>query len=422
MNGHWVHTWASTPQPTEPDDLPPVPFTRDGLVLADCTLRQSIRASVGGRRVRLRISNAYGGSVLPVTMASVALPAAVALPAGGRAGRRARDGDGGRDGRAGDGVAAIQPDTARMLTFDGRASVDIPAGAQAVCDPLDFAIAPRSNLSVTIYLAEGLASTAVTSHPGSRTTSFVVSGNHVRHADLPGAAPVEHWYFLSGLEVWSRPGTAAAVMLGDSLTDGRGSTTDGNDRWPDRLLDRLQACRDTADVAIVNQGVGGNRVLLDGVGRCALGRVDRDVLAHSGMAWLLVFEGANGAAQRRVADDLVGAYDQIVRRAQAKGILAYGGTITPFGGHPDFDDPAGVRDAARRAVNDWIRTSRRFDAVVDFDRAARDPGNPGRLLPAFDSGDHLHLNPAGYKALADAVPARLFRRRIPSTRDGTDRG
>lgn len=393
MNGHWVDSWVSMPQLTEPGNLPPAPFLQENLVFADSTLRQTIHTSVGGQQMRLRFSNAFGGAALPITAASVA------LPAGGQA-----------------GVSAIQPGTSRPITFDGRASVSIPVGAQIVSDPLSFPVAPRTNLTVTIYLAEGQASTNITSHPGSRTTSYMIAGNHVQDPDLAGAAHVDHWYFLSGLEVWSKAGTAAAVMLGDSLTDGRGSTTNGNDRWPDQLLDLLHAHPATAEVAIVNQAAGGNRVLNDGLGPNALGRIDRDVLAQSGVSWLFVFEGVNDIgtaaattdAQKQVADDLIGAFNQIVRRAHTQGILVYGATITPFGGNTGYDDPAGIREATRQTVNEWIRTSGRFDAVVDFDKVARDPANPRQLLPAYDVGDHLHFNPTGYQALADAVPAGLF--------------
>jgi lysophospholipase L1-like esterase len=391
--GQWVDSWVSMPQLTEPGNLPPAPFTQDNLVLADSTLRQTIHVSVGGRRVRLRLSNAFGGVALPVTAASVA------LPAGGQA-----------------GVSAIQPATSQPLTFGGRAQVVIPVGAQAVSDPLEFPVAAQSNLTVTLYLAQGQASNDITSHPGSRTTSYMLAGNHVRDADLPAATHVDHWYFLSGLEVWARATTAAAVMLGDSLTDGRGSTTNGNNRWPDQLLARLQGNRASADVAVVNQAAGGNRVLNDGLGPNALARLDRDVLAQSGARWLVVFEGVNDigtaaatqAAQTAVADELRFAYDQIVTRAHALGIRVYGATLTPFGGNTGYDDAEGTREAARQAVNQWIRTSHRFDAVIDFDQAVRDPANPRQLLPTADVGDHLHLNPDGYKLLADAVPARLF--------------
>jgi lysophospholipase L1-like esterase len=257
----------------------------------------------------------------------------------------------------------------------------------------------------------------ITSHPGSRTTSYMVAGNHVGDENLAGAASVAHWYFLSGAEVWSRPATAAVAIVGDSLTDGRGSTTNGNDRWPDQLFTRLRSIPDTSGVAVLNQGLGGNRVLNDGLGPNVLARLDRDVLAQSGVKWLIVFEGVNDigtadpteAAQKQVAANLIAAYQQIITRAHALGIRVFGATITPFGGNAGYDDPQGLREAARQTVNQWIRTSHKFDAVLDFDRAARDPANPRQILPSFDSGDHLHLNPAGYQALADAVPASPFR-------------
>ena len=303
------------------------------------------------------------------------------------------------------------------MTFHGKASVMVPAGAQVVTDPLMFELAPRSNLAVTMYLAEGQASNTTTSHPGSRTTSYLLAGNHVRADDLPRATSTDHWYFLSGLEVWSGPTTWAVVMLGDSLTDGRGSTTNMNDRWPDQLLQRLQGDPHTRDVAVLNQAAGGNRVLNDGPGPNALARLDRDVLAQSGVAWLFVFEGVNDigtaeateTAQKKVADDLVTAYDQIIVRAHAHQIRVYGATLLPFGGNTAYDDPTGYRERARLSVNAWIRTSRRFDAVIDFDIATRDPTDPFQLLPGIDDGDRLHLNPTGYRILAEAIPATLFR-------------
>lgn len=388
----WVHSWVSAPQPTEPENLPPAPFTRDGLVLADATLRQTIRTSVGGPRLRLRFSNAFGGAALPLTAVSVA------SPAGGRA-----------------GVAAVEPGSVRPVTFHGRSSAVVPAGAQLVSDPVDFAVPPRANLTVTVHLARGLALPGVTSHPGSRTTSHLLAGDHVTARELPGATATDHWYFLSAVEVPAPGEPAALVLLGDSLTDGRGSTTNVNDRWPDRLLDRLHAAPATRNVALLNQGIGGNRVLDDGIGPGVLARLDRDVLALPGIRWLILFEGVNDigtaeptrAAQDRVVEELVAGYRQIVLRAHARGIRVYGATLSPFGGN-EYDDPAGHRETARQAVNRWIRTRGRFDAVLDFDRAVRDPARPGRLLPGYDVGDQLHLNPTGYQALADAVPVALF--------------
>ncbi|MGW6013710.1 SGNH/GDSL hydrolase family protein [Streptomyces sp. NPDC055210] len=394
---HWVNTWTAMPQLSEPGNMPPPPFTEERAVLVDTTLRQTVRVSTGGGRVRLRFSNAFGDTALPLTAVSVA------LPLGGRA-----------------GVSAVEPGSPRRVTFAGRASATVPVGAQLVSDPLDFGLAPGSVLTVTAYLAEGQPSTALTSHPGSRTTSYLQKAGHAdrtRDLDLPGATAVNHWYLLSDVEVLSGPGTAAVAVLGDSLTDGRGSTTNGNDRWTDRLLDRLRAHPATDGVAVLNQAAGGNRVLNDGLGPNVLARLDRDVLSRSGVSWLVVFEGVNDlgtaaatpTAQRSVTTELIAAYEQIVVRAHAQGIRVYGATLTPFGGNAMYDDPEGRRESSRQEVNSWIRTSGRFDAVVDFDRAVRDPADPRRLRSALHDGDWLHLNPEGYRVLAAAVPLRLFR-------------
>ncbi len=391
----WVNTWSAMPQLTEPGNMPPAPFTGERAVLVDTTLRQTVRVTTGGDRVRLRFSNAFGGSALPLTAVTVA------LPLGGQA-----------------GVGAIEPGTSRTVTFSGRESTTVPVGAQVVSDPLDFTLKPGTNLTVTAYLAEGQASLALTSHPGSRTTSYLRHGDHTEDTDLPGATPTNHWYLLSDVEVLSRAATTAVAVLGDSLTDGRGSTTNGNNRWPDQLFDRLQQRPGTRHIAVVNQAAGGNRVLNDGLGPNALARLDRDILAHSAVEQLIVFEGVNDlgtaeatpAAQQRVTADLIAAYEQIIVRAHAQGIRVHGATLLPFGGNTPYDDTAGHREAARQAVNTWIRTSGRFDTVLDFDRAVRDPDNPRRLLPGLHDGDWLHLNPEGYRILAEAVPTRLLRR------------
>ncbi len=391
---HWIASWTAAPQRCEPADLPPPPFTRDGAVLPDSTLRQTARVSAGGRRIRLRFSNAYGATELALARACVALPG---------------------DGRA--GARSIAAGTSRTVTFGGRVAAVIPAGAQMVSDPLDFPLTAGASVTVTAHLAAGQqARGGITSHPGSRTTTHLLAGNHVDDEDLAGAVAVDHWYFLSGIEVWSGA-AGAAVMLGDSLTDGRGSTTNGNDRWPDQLFARLRSRGDTGRIAIVNQGIGGNSVLRDGVGPGVLARLDRDVLAVSGARWLVLLAGVNdigtapaaGTAQRQVTADLITAYEQIVVRAHALDLRVYGATLTPFGDSEAYDDPRGHREAARQAVNEWIRASRRFDAVIDSDLAVRDPLRPRRVRSSLDDGDHLHLNPAGYQALASAVPASLFR-------------
>ncbi|MDQ1295376.1 MAG: hypothetical protein QG608_3261 [Actinomycetota bacterium] len=390
----WINTWVSMPQLTETHNLPPAPFTGTNQVLVNSTLRQTVHTTVEGKQLRLRFSNAFGGANLPITKV------AVALPLGGKA-----------------GVSAIRPGTSEPVTFQGKASTVVPVGAQVVSDPIAFAVAPDSDVTVTMYLAQGQASTNVTSHPGSRTTSYMLSGDNVTNNDLPGATSADHWYFLSGLEVWAPGTTGALAVLGDSLTDGRGSTTNLNNRWPDALFDRLVVRSDIPPTAILNQAAGGNRVLNDGLGPNALARLDRDILVQGGVDRMIVFEGVNdigtaaatSAAQNQVAADLIDAYDQIVRRAHTLGIRVYGATLLPFGQNTGYDDPTGYRRAARSTVNEWIRTSGRFDAVLDFDRVVRDSNNPEQLKAAYDDGDRLHLNPAGYAALAESVPTQLFR-------------
>ncbi len=389
---HWVATWTAMPQLTETSNMPPAQFIRDGVVMPDTTLRQTAHFSLGGDRIRLRFSNAFGGATLPITAVTVASPL---------------------NGRA--GVSAIRPGSARPVTFHGKASTVVPKGAQILSDPIDFPVRPQENVTVTTYFAPGQASTAITSHPGSRTTSYLLAGNHTTDTDLTGATPVDHWYFLSGAEVLAQPLAAGVVMIGDSITDGRGSTTNGNDRWPDQLLARLQT--QAPQVAVLNQAAGGNRILADGLGPSVLARLDRDLLATTAVSWTIVFEGVNDiggsattpAAQQQLTANLIDAYVQIAIRARAQDIRVYGATITPFGGN-GYDDAGGLHESTRQAVNTWIRTSGVFDAVLDFDRAVRDPQAPRKLLAAYDVGDHLHLSPTGYRAIADAVPAQLLMR------------
>lgn len=369
----WVGTWATSPQPVEEANLPPAP------AFGDTTLRQVVRTSIGGKTLRVRLSNAFGQTELTLAAARVARSA---------------------------GGGAIQPATDRALTFGGRPSVTIPAGALVVSDALNFDLPPLSDLAVTIHVRGAPA--AVTGHPGSRTTSFFQAGDAVSSSALPSAVRVEHWYFLSGVDVLARPGAAAVAVLGDSITDGRGSTTDGNDRWTDRLARRLQAGRTTAQVAVLNHGIGGNRLLRDGLGPSALARLDRDILAQPGVRWLIVLEGINDIGTGSSANDIILAYEQIIERAHQHDILVYGATIMPFEGfsYANYYTPEG--EAVRQRVNEWIRTSGRFDKVIDFDVATRDPNHPLRLSAAADGGDHLHPSAAGYRIMADAVDLELF--------------
>ena len=372
--GHWVTTWGCGPQLTEPGNLPPAP-------LANSTLRQFVHVTLGGSHLRVQFSNAYGTS--PVALNSVH----VALAAGA--------------GSAGSGN--INATTDRALTFRGAPSVAIPPGEVVYSDLVDFNLPALTNLAITIYFGDISAST-INGHPGSRTTSFIQSSNVVTAASLPGAVTTQHWYIITGVDVLADASSQTVVALGDSITDGRGSTTDANDRWPDNLARRLNTNVPTAGVAVDNMGIGGNGIF-GGLGPSANARFDRDVTGQRGVRWVIVFEGVNDIGGGTGAASLISAYGQLAARAQARNILVYGATITPFGGS-SYDSPA--HEATRQAVNTWIRTNTLYDAVIDFDTVARDPAAPSSLLPAYDSGDHLHLGPAGYQAMANAIDLSLF--------------
>ncbi|HWE35922.1 MAG TPA: GDSL-type esterase/lipase family protein [Isosphaeraceae bacterium] len=370
--GRWVGTWAASPQRTEPANMPPAPG------LADATLRQVVHVSLGGSRLRVRFSNAFGAKPLTILSASVATPT---------------------------GGAAIRAESRKPLTFGGRPSVTIPRGAPMVSDPVDFDLAPLADLAVTVRVKDPTA--AVTGHPGARCTSYLQGGDAATEPDLPTSARVPHWYYLCGVDVDAPdPGAAAVAVLGDSITDGRGSPTDGNGRWTDHLARRLHDDERTARVGVLNQGLGGNRLLNDGLGPNALARLDRDVLAQPVVRWLIVLEGINDLGTRSAtARDVIGSYEQIVLRAHARGIKVYGATILPCEG--SFYFGAGL-EAARQEVNAWVRAPGHFDAVIDFDAATRDPRKPSRLAAAADGGDHLHPGPEGYKTMAGVVDLDLF--------------
>jgi lysophospholipase L1-like esterase len=374
---HWVGTWACSPQLA---DLPGEPSAP---AFADTTLRQIVHISVGGTKIRVRFSNAFGRTALIITSAHVAKAAV---------------------------HGAIQAGTDKPLTFDEQPTVTIPTGALMYSDPLDFDLPALSDLAVTIYLnnpPEG-----ITTHAGSRATSYLASGDAVSASELPSTQAVDHWYFLNGVDVLTPNSSAAAVVLGDSITDGKGSSTNGNGRWPDVLARRLHANKRTVNVGVLNEGIGGNRLLHDGLGPNALARLDRDVLSQTGVRWLVIFEGVNdigtctGACDHEAtAHDIIAAYQQIILRAHSHNIRVYGATITPLGGS-FYATPR--TEQACQTVNQWIRASGQFDAVIDFDVAARDPQNPSQLSAQVDGGDHLHPGETGYKIMADSVNLKLF--------------
>lgn len=380
----WVGTWASAQM---------VPVGRFSQAdLTDATVRQVVRVSLSGERVRIRLSNAFG--IRPLRFESV---------------RIARSAD--------PATARIAPGSGRAVTFAGRDAVTIPAGADAVSDPVALDVPPLGHLAVSFYLPQ--PPSPRTSHPGSRTTTFLVHGNRSAAADLPGARTIGHWIQLAGVDVTGAPRAAAIVAFGDSITDGFGIRPNSDQRWPDILAARLQADPATRHLAVLNQGISGNRVLADGFGPSALARFERDVIGQPGVKFLILLEGINDigmlagggaaapAARRALVANLIAAYRRMIERARARGIKAIGATILPFGGSEYRPDAAS--EAGRQALNAWIRAPGHFDAVVDFDAVMRDPADPTRMRRAYDSGDGLHPSAAGYRAMGEAVPLALFR-------------
>ncbi|MFA5554870.1 MAG: SGNH/GDSL hydrolase family protein [Phycisphaerae bacterium] len=367
----WIGTWASSQQLAESHNNPPPPY------LADNTLRQVVRATLGGSRIRVQFSNKYSSGAVTINAAHIAVST---------------------------GGSAIDTATDTPLTFDGSPSVTISAGQEIYSDAVDFNVTPLSNLAVSIHFGEA-SSTNVTGHPGSRTDSYIKTGNTVSDNFTPDAVKA-NWWILSRIDLLLDDSYACIVTLGDSLADGRGSTTNRNNRWPDNLANRLQAEPSTAKIGVINHGIGGNALVSGGLGPTALARFDHDVLEQPGVRWLIILHGVNDIGAGQSASKLIAAYQQFIDKARANNILAYGVPILPFAGS-SYDSPA--HRTVRDTVNDWIRTSGKFDAVIDLDAAVRDPQDPNRLSAEYDSGDHLHLNAAGYQKMAEAIDLDLFK-------------
>jgi lysophospholipase L1-like esterase len=384
----WVGSWGASPQQ-------PVPFfTTVPIDFNNQTVRQIVRISTGGSKVRIRLSNLYGAQ--PVTIGN----AHVALSAGG---------------------AAINPPTDRAVTFSGgHPSVIIPPGALVLSDPVDLKVPALASLAISLYLPQSTG--PATWHLEGKQTAYIVSGNATNATDVSsGATTSTARFFLAGVETASRECRSAIVTFGDSITDGTQSTVDTNHRWPDRLAERLNSRGDQRGV--VNEGISGNRILHDTAGPNALSRFDRDVLATPGVRFMTVLLGINDIGfggfiptEAVTPDDIIAGHRQMIARARSRGIRIYGATLTPFNnaGAPYF---SAAHEADRQAVNAWIRGSGEYDAVIDFDKVVRDPADPTKLLAAYDSGDHLHPNDAGYKAMADSIDLRLFRTDDDDCRD-----
>ena len=372
----WLATWgAAMQQPAA------------NAAYSNQTIRMFVRASVGGRRVRVQLSNAFGAA--PVVLGPIHI------------------------GLHGEG-SAILPGSDRALQFSGKPTVKIPPGAVVVSDPVNLEVPALGDLAISVFAPQGTA-------PGPRQstslrTNYVAAGDVTGATELTGATTTSAWVWISGVEVLAPTGSGAIVVLGASSVAGATATPNTNRSWPSVLAARLQANAATRNLSVINMGIGGNRVLTDTptAGLGALARFDRDVLGHAGVQWLMLFEGTNDVGslardpQSMTADELIAAYKQIIERARAHGIKVIGCTLNPFQGMAYYTEQS---EATRLAVNNWILTSGAFDATVDFDAVTRDPANPKQLNPAFNNGDHLHPNDAGYQAMADKIDLSIFTRK-----------
>lgn len=362
------------------------------LIFADQTVREIVHISIGGSQIRIRLSNAYGKEPLEIGAVHVAVHA------------------------EGSGIAL---NSDHVAVFSGRARVTIPPDALALSDPIALPVAPLSDLVISIYLPNHVVGSGI--HYAAQQTTYVASGDVTGAMDLPAATTLTSWVFLTGVDVLE-PKASALVAFGDSITDGYASTNDANHRWPNYLAARLLSASKPELVAVLDEGIGGNRILHDpntniAFGVNGLARFDRDVLAQPGVKYVIVLEGINDLghagpdtfpAEQVSAEDIIAGLKQLISRAHEKGLKVYGGTLTPFAGTAFGGYFSEDKEGKRKAVNEWIRTSHSFDAVIDFDKTVQDPARPDHIAAPFDSGDHLHPNDAGYKGMADSIDLNLF--------------
>jgi lysophospholipase L1-like esterase len=388
---HWVATWGPSPAPQLPDEAQ---MRKAGLVFENQTLREIVHATIGGDTVRVRLSNVFGSDDVEIAAAHIAL--------------RANGAD-------------IVAGSDRPLIFSGRPAVIIPPGALVLSDPVKLDVPAAGDLAISLYLPK--AATGAGIHYSAQQTSYAAKGDLTGAASLPAPATITSWVFLAGVDLLAPESTAMVAVLGDSITDGALSTFDVNHRWPDFLAARLLARHGGKKVAVVDAGIGGNRVLRDArsdvrYGVSALARFERDALAQPGVKWVLLLEGINDLghydpaapdSEKPSAEDIIAGLRQMIERAHELGIKVMGGTLTPFEGTAFGHYFTPEKEAKRKAINEWIRTGGAFDGVVDFDKAVRDPDHPDRMLAAYDSGDHLHPKDAGYKVMGEAVDLALFK-------------
>ncbi|MCU1337964.1 MAG: lipolytic enzyme family [Bryobacterales bacterium] len=393
---HWVATWAASPIATNIPAAPAKPVVAGAPAAAPAkpgpaplrsfnnqTIRMVVNTSIGGRSVRVELANTFGADRLKVGAAHIAL----------------RDHD-----------SAIVPASDRPLTFSGLSSVTIPVGASMISDPVELAVPAIGDLVVSIYIPGD--SGPPTQHATGLHTTYVSSdGDFTGSPDFTAARTTNSWYYLSSVQVQAPADTGLIVAFGDSITDGATSTNDANAAWPSVLAKRLHDAGVTS-LAVVNQGISGNRVLTDGAGVSVLARFERDVLTQPGIKYLVFMEAINdiGGAARAGAspvttEEIIAIYQQMIERAHMRGIKVIGATLTPYEGAGYYSETG---EGIRSAVNQWIRTTNMLDGIVDFDKVTRDPDHPGQLLPSFNIRDHLHPNDAGYKAMAESIDLSLF--------------
>lgn len=389
----WLATWGSAPLPPGPA-VGPFPATPS---FSNQTIREVVRIAAGGRRFRVRFTNEYGVKPLVIGAASIALA---------------------------DAKGDVEEATVRPLTFAGKPGVAIPADSPYLSDPVELDAKALSSLSISLYLPQDTG--PCTCHTVGAQTAYVSRPGNFAGQSFTPASTMQSRAFISGVLVEETGPGKAVVVLGDSISDGVGSTPNANHRWPDLLADRLVARGGHTAWGIVNMGISGNRVLNDGAGQSALARLDRDVLSVPGAAYVIVFEGVNdlgiayghftgplaerfkslATGDKVTADELIAGYRQIIARAHEKGIKAIGVTITPYGGASYYSEEG---EAVRRKLNRWIRSGGAFDGVLDFDAAVRDPKDPEQIAAGLHAGDHLHGSDAGYRAMAHAIDLALFR-------------
>lgn len=374
----WVGSWATAPMLVEPHNLPPDPG------LSNNTLRQIVRVSIGGDKIRLKLSNAYSKDSLVINAVSIALPA---------------------------DSCQVLPGSLAKLTFNANKGFVLAPGADIYSDPLDFNLKPNSLLAITLFY--GKTTKSVSGHPGSRTTSYLVRGDQTGNAVFQNPVKTDHWYTIMNIEVNAKKSSSAVAVMGNSITDGRGSGTNKQNRWTDILSTRLLSDPQTKNIGVLNFGIGGNCVIRGGLGPTALDRFDYNILSQNGVKWLIILEGINDIGGIRKAEDapilakqLTEAYEIMINKAHAKGIKVYGATILPFA-KSFYDTP--FRQEARTYVNDWIRNSGKFDAVIDFDKAMVSEV-PGVILTDMHDNDYLHPNEAGYKRMGDFIDLNLFKK------------